>query len=704
MELKTYFAQDRAGNLIPNATVTIYLTGTNTLATGLLDVNGAALANPFTATADGKIQFKAADGIYDMQISYSTQTGPRITIQCLDQAGQVAAAQQAANDAVATRDEIQQIIDDAGEQSTLVVLAQPTGAGKSGLLQGGTVQDALIYLTPEMFGAVGDGVTYDDAALQSAVNIPNKTVVLNGTYRTTTTIVPAEGVSIIGRGKIVNESTQSFTWSASNRASNYPAIMVNKKHVYISGITIESTYESVQAAAGGDNLTLFFVTGGGASLTSRSKSSAFVFFNVSNVKASWCEARFTGNLATWNGTDIQSGGCDGIDFGGVRKIDIAHTYCHDVGRNGINWYGASNVTIDHCHQKMCGQNGIQPGPHPNYSGATITSNFAEYCCADAVDCRYTGGAAVDIDLTMTNCRSDWIGMLYGDVNYISNDGTGVCTLANVINFNISTCNSKNSSGVILWLEGCSDGVLDNIIGKSNYTRYGIGFFTSCSRIKTSNLDILVKGPALWFGGNSTFTDVSFGGVNHIESLDSYALLMPNNNLVRFSLNNAILIGYKVCNIIFPTVNVEIITKGTEEAGAYLGAAYVRHNNLKVSGTTTADLVQVGVGTGVLIDNSGLENKGTGSTISLVSAVGFILSKSRVWNTGTGGGDAMKITGGQNGSVLDKNDLYSSSGRWMNSTAASHTKLTTDNQRENGAVAAYWASITNVGNVPTTQRT
>lgn len=130
MELKTYFAQDRAGNLIPNATVTIYLTGTNTLATGLKTATDAALSNPFTTGADGKIQFKAADGLYDMQISYSTQIGPRITIQCLDLVGQVAAAEQAAADAEAAMDRTQQIIDDAGEQSTLVVLAQPDGASK----------------------------------------------------------------------------------------------------------------------------------------------------------------------------------------------------------------------------------------------------------------------------------------------------------------------------------------------------------------------------------------------------------------------------------------------------------------------------------------------------------------------------------------------------------------------------------------------
>lgn len=143
MELKTYFAQDRAGNVVPNAIITIYLTGTNTLATGLKTVNDATLSNPFTATADGKIQFKAADGFYDMLVSYGSQAGPRITIQCLDQAGQVAASQQAAAEAKAAKDQTQQIINDAGEQSTLVSLAQPAGASKIGTSSGITVQAAL---------------------------------------------------------------------------------------------------------------------------------------------------------------------------------------------------------------------------------------------------------------------------------------------------------------------------------------------------------------------------------------------------------------------------------------------------------------------------------------------------------------------------------------------------------------------------------
>lgn len=180
MELKTYFAQDRAGNLIPNANIAIYLNGTNTLATGLKTATDAALANPFTADANGKIQFKAADGFYDMQVSYGTQAGPRITIQCLDQAGQVAAAQQAAADALAAKNQTQQIINDAGEQSTLVVLATDAGGEKVGFKPNSsyavarTVSKRLLDTISVMdFGAKGDGVTDDYPAFQYAAMYAN---------------------------------------------------------------------------------------------------------------------------------------------------------------------------------------------------------------------------------------------------------------------------------------------------------------------------------------------------------------------------------------------------------------------------------------------------------------------------------------------------------------------------------------------------
>lgn len=107
MELKTYFAQDRTGNLIPSAVVAIYLTGTTTLATGLKNVSGANLANPFTADADGKIQFYAPDGIYDMQVSLGSTTGVKVTFQCLDVQQQLTDANSAADRAEAAAESIE---------------------------------------------------------------------------------------------------------------------------------------------------------------------------------------------------------------------------------------------------------------------------------------------------------------------------------------------------------------------------------------------------------------------------------------------------------------------------------------------------------------------------------------------------------------------------------------------------------------------
>lgn len=68
MELKTYFAQDASGNIMPGAAVTVYLADTLTLATGLLDENESALTNPFNADSDAKVAFYAPDGLYDINV------------------------------------------------------------------------------------------------------------------------------------------------------------------------------------------------------------------------------------------------------------------------------------------------------------------------------------------------------------------------------------------------------------------------------------------------------------------------------------------------------------------------------------------------------------------------------------------------------------------------------------------------------------
>lgn len=84
MELKTYFAQDVAGNIVPGATVTIYFAGTTNIVTGLAKADGSALSNPFTAESTGRIQFRAPDGLYDMSVKLGNGISQVVTIQCVD--------------------------------------------------------------------------------------------------------------------------------------------------------------------------------------------------------------------------------------------------------------------------------------------------------------------------------------------------------------------------------------------------------------------------------------------------------------------------------------------------------------------------------------------------------------------------------------------------------------------------------------------
>ncbi len=83
MELKNFFAQDTQGNILPGATCYLYQPGTANLVAGLQNKNGAPLANPFTASENGLIQFAAPNGRYDLRVA-SGALAYTLRIQCND--------------------------------------------------------------------------------------------------------------------------------------------------------------------------------------------------------------------------------------------------------------------------------------------------------------------------------------------------------------------------------------------------------------------------------------------------------------------------------------------------------------------------------------------------------------------------------------------------------------------------------------------
>lgn len=68
MELKNFFAQDQEGNAIASPTAYVYQPNTTTLVTGLKDAANVDLANPFTGSTQGRVQFAAPDGDYDLRL------------------------------------------------------------------------------------------------------------------------------------------------------------------------------------------------------------------------------------------------------------------------------------------------------------------------------------------------------------------------------------------------------------------------------------------------------------------------------------------------------------------------------------------------------------------------------------------------------------------------------------------------------------
>ena len=162
------------GSLAPlaSASCAVYLTGTSTLASIYSDNGVTALTNPTTSSDTGRLQFYAADGRYDIVVTKPGFNSTTIT---------------------------DVLLEDPATSSDLQYLPAGTGAVTRGVQ--GKLRETVSVTD---FGAVGDGVADDTAAIQAAIISAqsNGGVVFfpRGQYRVTTGNISISGITLEGCG------------------------------------------------------------------------------------------------------------------------------------------------------------------------------------------------------------------------------------------------------------------------------------------------------------------------------------------------------------------------------------------------------------------------------------------------------------------------------------------------------------------------
>lgn len=256
MELKTYFAQDRNGSLIPSANVSIYLTGTTTLATGLKNVSGANLANPFTADADGKIQFYAPDGIYDMQVSLGSTTGVKVTFQCLDVQEQLSGANSAADRAEDAAERAEDAAENSGVNTFLVASQAEMLAltAKKGDHAKRSDISKTFILQSAPASTLASWVSIDDDALFQLAK-PGGVVKVNGAIVECDTVANAQAIIGLTEGKMVRTYQHNVSvisdWKFTTTQPASPTFYITAVGGYLVLLTPNFASAGITPAAGG---------------------------------------------------------------------------------------------------------------------------------------------------------------------------------------------------------------------------------------------------------------------------------------------------------------------------------------------------------------------------------------------------------------------------------------------------------------------
>lgn len=223
------------------------------------------------------------------------------------------------------------------------------------------------YITPQQFGAKGDGISDDTRYFQKAHDIAANNglefVIPSGTYSVAGEVSIRDNGTIIGKqgSKILKGQGTAFRYSGA--ADN----------VRIEGLTIE-----MQALSGNDNV--FF-------LGDTTTKSYGLIFNNNKIQSH----RLSGTIVVVNnvnniilhGNSVDSSDNKGIEFKNVVNADVAYNSVTNNGRSGINVQdGNRAVNVHHNYGRGSAQtkdltDGVFDIYGPDNEDITFESNYAE---------------------------------------------------------------------------------------------------------------------------------------------------------------------------------------------------------------------------------------------------------------------------------------------------------------------------------------
>lgn len=217
--------------------------------------------------------------------------------------------------------------------------ANPTYWAQTGFYNGqiAQLQDQItdiynnLYVTPEMFGAVGDGVTDDSAALQSALD-SGKNVVFMSDYRSSVALELDHYVNIDGCGHILTTDADAF---------------------YIKGRYINISNLNIYSGTSGQNTCISAIAG----------ASDVYQLNMHDVVIAYYNIGIEFNVIFWNNS-----------FNSLR-IDNCITAIKNTGSGRCHSTLFENIHTNHCHTNVYLTGSVAAFNSCNFGVDTFDSTF-----------------------------------------------------------------------------------------------------------------------------------------------------------------------------------------------------------------------------------------------------------------------------------------------------------------------------------------